>query len=699
MRNTRNMGISFVLLLLGLVGTSVGADAVQTGSAAPTENATETLSPSLSAFPSSSPTLAPSSGPELLISTGHQMLFEDIDELMDDDSIEAFEFTTFQFLRRTVLSLPGAESVEFETVRVTDQQLETNEYIPNSTPALVVTFEVLALVLYSDPAALDYHDFIGQYFDNFGPTPSPSAFPSDVPSYEPSESPSVSPSDMPSDEPSFSPSYSPSVSLAPSISMSPTNGPELLISTGHQILFERIEGTMDAEAKESFELTTLHFLRRTVQSIPGANAVEFEAVRVVDQQQQENQSLRRLTGGLLITFDVAALVLYSDPKALKYDEFFGTYFGTNDIVQPLKNELMIVSPFFDTSHAEVANNEIVGGKPTARKVSLSFALSVLLVGCVSVAYRKRKKKIRRQATSPRLDFGKNLGDSYSFSVKPTESYDETISKHSSGDESNGAGFQGIPQFRVELMDQPNDSERGEALYPSESIETSLVQSYKPSLISMESNIEIPLTPMTNRDSAQGSPFGNEVSNLELDGADGPTDQNKRSSFLPKQRFFGFGLKRGPGSEEAAPTDGSDNASCVPVHPLANVAARNAAMSSVFAGPGRLVKHVRNQRDVETPPISVGVAARHISQLPPRPQNHSRLNHHHSLSVIDSIDSSTTENDEYFISESSVGVMNEVAYLRAQEQHDGRELPAVPHFVDSKLQRGPMADGYYSDESN
>ena len=159
----------------------------------------------------------------------------------------------------------------------------------------------------------------------------------------------------------------------------------LLVAVGQTILLEGITGPMGDDAIEDFESSTLFYLRKTVQSLPGAYFVEFEAVRVTNQKRQENQSLRRLStkGGLLVTFDVAALVGKSNEELLNFDKIMTTFFNDKDVVQPLKNELMIANRQFDPNarstsyNDEDADDETLEGKTSSRNIAISAMLTVV----------------------------------------------------------------------------------------------------------------------------------------------------------------------------------------------------------------------------------------------------------------------------------------------------------------------------------
>jgi hypothetical protein len=267
-------------------------------------------------------------------------------------------------------------------------------------------------------------------------------------------------------------------------------------------MLEGFDTLLDPEAKDDFEEVTLAYLSGGFSLVSGETEVTFESVRITDQFLHDDSSRRRLSGGSLhVVCDVAAFVRFHGGESFNYSEFVSSIFKDEGNFEVLHSRLSASSSYFGN------------GTTTKSETPLAKKNSSIIFSCVGLAFvAVGFAAMFRLRSGGRV----SLEDGFGLSLKPTESCDSASSGNNEEEESEisypSTGYPISKQFNVKTNLRSADLEKQNRLYSSESFDSDPRQHmphnmYQPAMLQTESNIEIPVTPMTNYDASHFSPKG------------------------------------------------------------------------------------------------------------------------------------------------------------------------------------------------
>lgn len=499
-------------------------------------------------------------------------------------------------------------------------------------------------------------------------SPAPSPSPSDVPTMPPSESPSTSfmpsvsfqpsassppspapsrrPSGAPSTHPttstpSYQPSLSPTISPQPSISKSPSGAALFMISPDNEVKFVGLNALLDQAAKGDFEDIALEYLSNSVTSLQEYE-VNFESVRITNQFLADDVSEAGENGPKLrVVFDVAAFVILEEDAAFNYNKFVKRFFDHQAALDVFSILLQNASDHFGSDTKLVLSTSVSAPDESTSSTEKSSTLFIasfaggflVVVGLATAYWLRRRGKKELLAIEPALSSCEYIDDQITLTMMPTETYDTGSYDHEDGQSEMISPTHGY--IHPNLFSETSKVTRrdldyqGRGLQPSRSVDTD-VQSlesssmFRPAFLNTESNIEIPITPMTNIDLSQISPNSVEVeefeawvpspSNIEKDDDDADAflvngRQTEQSAWEPA-RMFGFGMKStgnpktGEQTEErstdsrAKSTQASET--CLPMGASSSDSKNNPkssdiiTFSSLFSGPSQILMNVWNE---------------------------------------------------------------------------------------------------------
>ena len=343
--------------------------------------------------------------------------------------------------------------------------------------------------------------------------------------------------------PSLSPTNSPSISFAPS------NGPIGFVATGIKIPFQGTKGLIIEKDIKDFEDTLLNFLRVNIQNshIPDVVSIKFTHVEVTDQLtvsqgSQANATSVEETSSLEITFSVFALVLLQEEGLFDLKTLIEVFFSDGARISELREILdlstMVLEHVTHTTSGETLSKESAGrigsgmrgdgrGKEDGGTVSLLGAIAGILLSAIGgssavyVYFRGRKNvehptpklNLTSEVSSEEYDSHKSCSDSsvhvYEDNSEPStpgilihrgSAYHEASSESRVPVVSNGT-FKSTYNRPIKLLAEEEVYYENESTHTSESGGLAF---YKPALMSMESNIEIPDSPTTDHGQSQFS---------------------------------------------------------------------------------------------------------------------------------------------------------------------------------------------------
>lgn len=381
--------------------------------------------------------------------------------------------------------------------------------------------------------------------------------PSDQPSRAPSPAPTLS--SEPSPVPSAIPTSTPSFSSAPSAN------PVFVSSSGNLINFQKVGSEMDAQQVTIFEQKMLDFLATKVQAPPGTLGINFINVK---NTRQKLFASRRLAGSddlnkefsLSLAFDVEAMVVLDETSINVFDftMLLKMFWANNADLLLLRNTLeesgvlqsgpTLQIPVQSDGGKPIQNKNVADSSDAAGSIAGALAGIIFSIAGSAMLFiwiRNRKNTPSQQHTTLALEpasySSKDIEDQYAYSQNYEGSYDEESDPPTPRVLIKQCTYDGTKQIQYPAIG---------TLYPVESIETSLMPGasayYKPALIPMESNIEIPDTPgagyepsnyePSNYESSTFSPKDIKFGEFDLD-SPLPDVSKKREIFAGEQKMF------------------------------------------------------------------------------------------------------------------------------------------------------------------
>ncbi|CAJ1957202.1 unnamed protein product [Cylindrotheca closterium] len=302
------------------------------------------------------------------------------------------------------------------------------------------------------------------------PSPSPSKMPTMLPTRTPTASPSASPSasknpsTAPSTKPTFQPTAAPTRSQQPSSNMQPYS------ASGVEIVLENVVEMPSMNEKDIslFESTTKQILQNDFSS-PGINEILFLKVELKEQKMMPTRrKLRKLqhhqNADLAISFDVTALVNHEWNIPFDLNEGMVKYFGTDEKLEKLRSQLEAEGASFLDKLGSTSDG--TGSISTAAIIGALAGLLAIIIG-IAVAYRQRSAKFQSK-----------------LSLASTGSDEDE-------DESSDTQmiFAGQNTYGGNILSWPTPT--GE----NEGVEADYFGSSRPAFLTMDSNIEVPDTPV------------------------------------------------------------------------------------------------------------------------------------------------------------------------------------------------------------
>lgn len=295
--------------------------------------------------------------------------------------------------------------------------------------------------------------------------------PTRAPTASPSASPSVSqkPSFTLSTNPTSQPSSAPTRSQRPSSRMQPYS------AVGVEIVFEDVVDVLNMNEKDIslFETTTKQTLQRDFSS-PSINEILFLRVELKEQKMlPTRRNLRERkshqNADLAISFDVTALANHDWNIPFDLNESMITYFGSDKTLETLRSNLEAEGATFLNKPSGIEDPSM----STATIVGTCVGLLIIIIG-IAVAYR------RRSAT-----FHSKL----------------SLASTGSDDESSDAKMilAGQNTYGGDILSF--SATTGE----NHGVEADFFGSSRPEFLTMDSNIEVPDTPVGF--TPQGSKLG------------------------------------------------------------------------------------------------------------------------------------------------------------------------------------------------
>jgi hypothetical protein len=406
-----------------------------------------------------------------------------------------------------------------------------------------------------------------------------------------------------------------------------------------------------------FEQTTLEFLILRIKTVPDISSISFESVTVTNQSLETG---RRLSSKITIEFTVEALILFGNGSTFDLSALLLEFFADVANVLDLRNILDASATFFDedSQGAPIPRaSEDQGGPPTDALTEES--VSVPMVGAIvgiafsvagAVAVMFLWSRNRKENSVPSLKQASFSTGILSISGDVEDHYED----YSYSEESYGGAPDPPAAPRVFIKQFSHDSDENNqcptelSIYPVGSVETSLVLSvssfYKPALMTMESNIEIPDTPRTDYEPSNYSPNALDMNSSYEDKTSNSGGEEKKK--LKLTSFFSPGLKSTKRKEKDS-------------KPREQIASSSAG----YMSKGSVRSPVR--KDIRKHDIMGDVdAAKILARSPTR--NDIRKRTLGSCSKEDSslprVEKNPSQEGSIDLSLSSIGLMDEVEYL-------------------------------------
>jgi hypothetical protein len=341
---------------------------------------------------------------------------------------------------------------------------------------------------------------------------------------------------------------------------------------------------MNDENRKIFEQTTLEFLSSTIQTSPGGSKITIDSLIVTNQS--VDTMTRRLSNTdidavhtLTVTFDVTASLILDDTEGFDFSALLSDFFADSATVLALRDALKTSSTFFvQGTQGTLASSVEEDRGPQSTKtgetknlVSIAGALIGVAVTLAGSAAMFLWIRGRKSDDVPRLNraFSGDLEDQSDFSVPSRDGYQArhlaTSPKESEPPTTPGLTF---GQFTWEDSDEreqnPNEKASPPFFSPVETVEANLMPGvsdfYKPVFISMESNIEIPDTPVSERKPSIFTPTSLQLGEFALDVTSSPellktnsSDELKKElknvPFFSPQRLLGGTKRKGKQAKE------------------------------------------------------------------------------------------------------------------------------------------------------
>ena len=432
------------------------------------------------------------------------------------------------------------------------------------------------------------------------------------------------------------------------------------------------------KAKEDFENLTLAFLSDETTFVPNGNEVSFQSVRITGQSLHAASSKSPSVATLTILFDVAAFVRFTKHESFDYNVFVEDIFNNTIAFAVLRKELQTGSSFFGNNTFLNKNNGVHGNVGTSTFLSnppLVFAcLGIsLAIGGVAVFLCFRRRK---HGSLPAMEQRKHSGsydvddeDDYPFSMKPTESYDSASSgDHVSEASYPSAGYPIAKQFQVKPTVRSVGLGAHCELYTADTIDMAYLQTgpnnmYRPAFLPTESNIEIPITPLTNYDASHFSPKDGDTCDLDH-------CQDEQSVEQPSSAFrFGWKQKSRQRKDKETEVD-TVRPTGLPSEQQNCEAQSSSTVNSLFSGPTRLLKTVWqiSQSSSMTESSILEGRATSSSYIPDLPSllHEEKAENVNKLEAGPVIPDMPNESPCCTSNATSIKVMNEVAYLHSQD---------------------------------
>ena len=346
------------------------------------------------------------------------------------------------------------------------------------------------------------------------PSPYPSEAPSDspAPSQRPSKTPSAQPSlsVYPSGTPTFPPSSEPS--SLPSISSAPTFAPVFMVARGVEMSFPDVNVWLNEKSKAEFENRTLGYLSNRSDSKADGHLVQFQSVRVTDQFIHDDAPG---SNSFHVVFDVAGFVRKDEEIELDFDTFVADFFSKQTVLDLLYDDILLES--YVNGSNQTKRNNWTG--PKVGMIASFVSISILIGGLVSFyARRNGVANICRRNNYPSLRSG-SIDIEDHISPKPTASNDSESLGCNSRDDSETPHLGGYPIVRTYRSKQKlhgiglpgrfrtSQAEHSRVIEGGDNITQRGIGTFQSSFLCADSNIEIPVTPLTNYDMSHISPRG------------------------------------------------------------------------------------------------------------------------------------------------------------------------------------------------
>ncbi len=426
-----------------------------------------------------------------------------------------------------------------------------------------------------------------------------------------------------------------------------------MISSNNEVAFEGFNALLSREAKEDFEEILLAYLSNHGTSVE-QRTLTFESVRVTDQFIKESPSNKRTnTSTLHVVFDVAAFVTpQEDYSPFNYNRFVRSFFDNEATLDAFSTQLKNTSDHFGGDLKlvlTITGSEIIEApeesepstpNKTSTLVASVAGATVFFGGLATILWLRRRGKESILAIEPSPSSCEDIEEQYALSVKPTETYDtgsygdDTPSEMSSPT----AGYPTPHMYYGTSTLTKRDLVPHEGIQSARSIDTEehtlgTASMFRPTFLSAESNIEIPITPMTNHDLSLITPRDVEVEAFETwvpspsqsDAADECLIHETtpgRSQWDPV-RIFGFGMRSKQKKEKemkeveakSMAEEVQFNEQCAAVRPCSSnfnqsrlSSANNiSTFSPLFSDPSNMLKTAWHEsRSAEIPPFDLDV---------------------------------------------------------------------------------------------
>jgi hypothetical protein len=468
-------------------------------------------------------------------------------------------------------------------------------------------------------------------------------------------------------------------------------------ATGMTIAFQGVSAVMTEENLLFFEAALLDFLQDNIRDIPDVVSIEFEHVEVTDQSlvsaRRQLNTIRSVeVSNLEITFSVFALVLLEEEGVFDFKTLLELFFADIDRVLELRRNLEMRARFFEQvplgtpsgSGGRLGSNS--GGSGQSQdgvpipmlgaiagillSVVGSSAMYVWLRGRGNDGYPIPKMEPTAESSCGDPEGGMGYSDSSMHSYE--EESESSTPRILLGD-SQSTNWTSKTQHVFE-SNHIQQSPHEERIYPTESVETSIAPSglsfYRPALISMESNIEIPETPKTDYEPSQCSPKEDPQPNqFVFDNTPSISSKEKTRNQPPKVKssFFSPRLlgawKKGKDSHDAEELSGRKGN---PNQPRKLAPIQNGA-------PKTSTRHASSSISPKRSPISRNILRHDVCA---------------DVDAVSNKNVITRKDSARSAAETSIQVMTEVAYLFSRSGRPDPEetIKRDPSFSSRSIQR-------------